>query len=486
MKNLGKLILLLLISFPLWAEVKVSVNKELITRGERITMTLRISGEGGEVKVPPFDEICGYSVEGRMQSRRDLFSGGKRLQEISLMYEFMPQRSCVIESFPVTINGKEVMTDPINITVSKVAISRDEPFIVELETQKNSVYVGEPFEMKVNFKERRNIERLGESISLPENKNIWVKSEKKGTPYEKGEYSVRENYYAVSAQQSGKLTLGPLRWDMKVRSQTRDYWNTWIASAKTRTIFSNELDIEVKPLPEDVTLVGQMNITAKANKKEINAGEAVNVTISVKGRANIEDIEGFDIHVEGAQAFKEEPKVTHYLQDGKYFGTFEQKLALVAQRDFTIPAFELRYMDVATDSVKTIKTDPISIKVINATPLPKEEVKITRPEKKVEQSQESKAVASSAIQSAFLVFVGFIVGIAVAVIPWRRLRNKEKRKATVSARESKEVLQLLMSNMKGDQEIEEMVTKLSENLYEGKSHPIDKKRLKEIVKKVQE
>lgn len=485
MKNLGKIILLFLISFPLWAEIKVSVDKKQITRGERVTLTLRVSGQSGEVKVPPLDELCGYSVEGRMQSRRDVFSHGKRAQEISLMYEFMPQRSCVIESFPVTVNGKEEMTDPINITVSKMAISKNEPFIVELEADKRSVYVGEPFEMTVYLKERRNMNTLAESISLPENKNIWVKSEHKGAAYARDEYSVRQNKYAMAAQQSGKLSLGPLRWDVKVRSQSKDYWNTWIASTKTRTVFSNELDIEVKALPDDVNLVGEMSIEARVNKHEINAGEAVNVTINVKGRANIEDVEAFDMHVPGAQAFKEEPRITHYLQEGKYFGSFTQKLALVAERDFTIPAFELQYMDVKTDTVKTIKTEAIDIKVLNASVTPQEEVKITRAEEKIEKIQDDGSFALTLLQASVLLLGGFVLGLTVAMIPWKRALGREKKKQTVSAKASKEVLQLLMSSMKQDPEIEEIVRKLSENLYEGKSHDIDKKRLKEILKRLQ-
>ncbi len=479
------MILLFLISFPLWAEIKVSVDKEQITRGERVTLTLRVSGQGGEVKIPPFDELCGYTVEGRMQSRRDVFSNGKRVQEISLMYEFMPQRSCVIESFPVSINGKEEMTEPINITVSKVTISKNEPFIVELETDKTSVYVGEPFEMIVHLKERRNMNALAESISLPENKNIWVKSEDKGSAFVRDEYTIRQNQYAMAAQQSGKLSLGPLRWDVKVRSQSKDYWNTWIASTKTRTVFSNELDIEVKALPENINLVGKMSIEAKVNKREINAGEAVNLTITVEGRANIEDIEAFDINVLGAQAFKEEPKVTHYLQAGKYFGSFTQKLALVAERDFTIPAFELKYMDVETDTVKTIRTEAIDIKVLNASVAPSKEVKITRAEEKVQKPKEYTDFALTFLQGALLLVGGFVLGLIVAMIPWKRVLAREKKKQTVSARVSKEVLQLLMSNMKHDSEIEEMVAKLSENLYEGKSHEIDKKRLKEILKRLQ-
>ncbi len=485
MKNLGKLILLFLTSLSLWAEIKVSVDKDQITRGERVTMTLRISAESAEVKIPPFDELCGYSVEGRMQSRKDIFSNGKRAQEISLMYEFMPQRSCVIEPFAVSVNGKVQMTEPINITVSKISISKNEPFIVELETNKSSVYVGEPFEMKVHFKERRSIDALAESISLPENKNIWVKSEQKGSAYVKDEYSLRHNVYAVAAQQSGKLSLGPLRWDVKVRSQSKDYWNTWIASTKTRTMFSNELDIEVKPLPEEIKLVGEMSIEAKVNKHEVNAGEAVNVTINIKGRANIEDIEAFDLHVSGAQAFKEEPKISHYLQDGKYFGSFTQKLALVAERDFVIPSFGLSYMDVKTDRVKTIKTEEIAIKVLNASVTPKEEVKITRAEETTPTNQNSEHLVLTSAQSALLVLGGFVLGLIVSILPWKILLRKEKRKQDISIKDTKEVLQLLMSNMKQDSEIEELVKELSENLYEGKSHKIDKKRLKEVLKRLQ-
>ncbi len=486
MKNLGKTIILFLISFNLQADVKVSVDNDQITRGERVTMTLRVSGEGGEVKVPPFDELCGYSVEGRMQSSKTIITNGKRLQEISLMYDFMPQRSCVIDSFPVSINGVEEKTDPINITVSKMTISKTEALIVELETQKKSVYVGEPFEMKVLFKERRNVDSLGEYISLPDNKNIWVKSEHKAKPFVQDEYSIRKTHYAMSAQQSGKLSLGPLRWDVKVRSQSRNAWNSWMASTKTRTVFSNELDMEVKELPEGVSLVGDMSISASVNKNEVNAGEALNVSISVKGRANIEDIEAFDVYVSGAQAFKEDPKISHYLQDGKYFGTFTQKLVIVADQNFTLPSFELRYMDTTTDTVKTIKTEALKINVLNAKPIVKEEVKITRAQEKVEVEANYENLALTFLQGSFLVIGGFFLGLIVAMIPWKRVLTKKKVKHTISAKENKEVLQLLLSNMSKDPEIEELIKKLSENLYEGQSHAIDKKRLKEIVKKLQE
>jgi len=484
MKNLGKIILLFIFCLPLMAEVKVSVDQDQVARGESVSFTLRIIGEG-KVELPPIDELCGYEIEGRRQSRREAFSNGQRTVELSLMYAFTPEKSCVIEPIAVNLNGKTQMTKAINITVSKMSITKNDAFVVTLGTDKKSVYVGEPFEMKVSFKERENIDKLAEGISLAESKNIWIKSEHKGRVFLKDGYKAHDNIYALAAQQNGNLTLGPLRWDVQVRSHTKDYWGTWMASAKTRAVFSNELKIDVKPLPEGVSLVGDLQIEAKVDKNEINAGEAVNVTIKVKGHANIEDIEAFDVHVSGAQAFKEEPVIKHFLEAGRYIGSFEQKLALVAQRDFMIPSFELRYMDVETDTIITVQSEPIKIKVLNAEPKVDKELKISRPEEVKTEINSADNGYLTLAQGVFLLLTGLLLGTVASKIPWGRFLRQKKLKPAVSAKETKEVLQLLMGNMKDDSEVEELVQKLCENLYEGKSHEINKKRLKEILKRLQ-
>ena len=100
-------------------------------------------------------------------------------------------------------------------------------------------------------------------------------------------------------------------------------------------------------------------------------------------------------------------------------------------------------------------------------------------------SKSSKNSALTLLQAVFIFFGGLVMGLILSMIPWKKRLRKEKSKQTISAKKSKEVLQLLMGNMQGDSEIEGLVQKLSENLYEGKSHEINKKRLKEIVKKLQ-
>ena len=482
--TLGAFILLFLMVLPAFAGVEVSVDKTQITRGETVTFTLRIKGTG-KVRVPPLDQLCGFDIQGRGQRNQEVISNGVRQQELALMYTIEPAKSCVIESFPVSVNGEEFQTEALNITVSKMSISKDDPFIVKLSTDKTSVYVGEPFEMTVDFKKRQGIDTLAESISLPESKNLWVKSEYKGSTHTKQGFELHKSMYAMSAQQSGKLLLGPLRWDIKVRSRTRDYWGTFLASAKVRTVFSNEVDLDVKPLPDGIHLVGDMQIEVYVDKNEINAGEAVNVTIEVKGRANIEDIEAFDIHLNGAQAFMEEPKISHYLRDNRYYGSFIQKAALVAQRDFEVPSFELEYMDVQTDTIKRIHSNPVKVTVLNSAPLVKEELKISRPKITDEEEVEGVESGLSILQGTFLLLGGLVLGVIFSLFPWRKVLKRDTHKQKVSAKESKEVLQLLMGHMSEDKEVEALVKKLSENLYEGKNHKIDKKQLKEVVKRLQ-
>jgi len=482
MKNLGNIVVLLLISLSAFAQLNVSVDKNTITRGERVSFTIKITGEG-KVRLPPFDQLCGYDIEGRMQERKDVYDNGKRAQELSLIYTFMPERTCVIEPFPVTINDVEVMSEPVTVTVSKMTISKNEPFLVSLMTEKDFVYVGEPFEMSVKFQQRQTIRTLGEAISLPESKNIWIKSENKGQMSVQDRYAVRTNVYALSAQQSGKLLLGPLRWDLKVRAQVKDYWGSFMPRAKTRSVFSNELEIKVKPLPEGINIVGSLDIKAHVDKTEINAGEAVNLTIEVKGRANIEDITTFSIHLKGAQAFNEEPTISHFLQNEKYFGSLTQKSALVAQENFVIPSFSISYMDVKTDTVKTISTQEIAIQVNNQEPVVKAPLNVSRAE--VVDVNEGTVASLNYLQAAFLLLGGVFLGLFIGLIPWKNLFKSEKSKSKIAVKESKEVLQLLMSNMQKDPQIESLVKQLSENLYEGKSHKIDKKALKEVLKKLQ-
>ena len=98
-------------------------------------------------------------------------------------------------------------------------------------------------------------------------------------------------------------------------------------------------------------------------------------------------------------------------------------------------------------TVKTIKTEEIKIKVLSSVPIEKEELKISRPDEEVKDIN-IKGSALNYLQGSLLLLAGFVLGLIAAMIPWNRLLKRENTKHTVLAKESKEVLQLLMSHMK--------------------------------------
>ena len=139
-----------------------------------------------------------------------------------------------------------------------------------------------------------------------------------------------------------------------------------------------ELNIDVKALPGGVDLVGNFSIIATADKTEINSNEALNVSIEVLSNGNLEDIKSFKPHIQGVNIFDEKAVVN---------GTkLTQKIAFVAENDFIIAPFTLRYFDPVTKEIKTTSTNEISVKVKNAKP--KEELTIKRDESKEMSAEE--------------------------------------------------------------------------------------------------
>ncbi|NOR57511.1 MAG: oxygen-tolerance protein, partial [Sulfurimonas sp.] len=121
-------------------------------------------------------------------------------------------------------------------------------------------------------------------------------------------------------------------------------------------------------------------------------------------------------------------------------------------------------------------TNEISIKVKNAKP--KEELTIKREEKVVPKVVlEASPLANSWIIVIFL--LGLFLGVLVMLFkPWK-LFKKEK---TVCIKDHKTLLIKLLP-YKDDEEVQNIVDTLEKNIYSDAKIDLDKKLLKEIVKK---
>jgi len=468
MKSLGKIALfLLLMQYTALAAVKAKVDASSIEEGEMVTYSLHISGV--DVVRPNIHTLCGVDVISTSSQTSIGMNNGNVTRSNILSYKFIPGKTCAIPAMEVEIDGEIQKSNEVKVEVKKVVANKDADFVLTLETTRKEVFVGEPFEVALLFKQKRGAEAVDSKFIPPELKGFWIKDESKPTREQDGQYSISKVIYTMAAQRVGNLNITKAQMRIASRAHVRDSWGSWVPKIKWKTYFSNDLNIDVKATPAGVDLVGNFSIIATADKSEINPNEALNLTIEVLANGNLEDIKSFKPYIDGVSVFDEKIVIE---------GTkLTQKIAFVAEKDFVIAPFELRYFDPQTKEIKTASTNEIRVSVKNAKP--KEELTIKREEKKVEKAVEVNNSSISNFWIVVIFFIGLASGIAFMLFkPWNMLK-KEK---SISIKDPKTLLVKLLP-YKNDEEVQSIIDILEKNIYSDAKIEIDKKIIKEIIKK---
>jgi len=110
-------------------------------------------------------------------------------------------------------------------------------------------------------------------------------------------------------------------------------------------VYSNSLNIKVENLPNNIELYGNFNISASVDNTTVKQNKPINLTIHIDGAGNIDDIKQFNIDLDNAVIYANKPEVNSQLSNNIYSGDFEQKIAIIANSDLTIPPFELTFFD---------------------------------------------------------------------------------------------------------------------------------------------
>jgi len=473
MKNLGKiLILITLIPLSLMADIKASVDSPNVERGDMVTYEIMLNGDN--IVRPIISTLCGQNVISTATQTSIQMINGTMTKSYIFAYKFLPQESCVIDPVEVEIDSQIYKTNSVKVNVSKLTIKKDSPFILTLESDKKEVFMGESFNMKLLFKQKDEAEAIDSEFIAPNFKGFWIKDESKAKRYKENGYTITEKVYKLAAQRVGKLKISSAQMRIAFRTHTRDPWAGVISRIKWKSYYSNELNIDVKAIPNGLDLVGEFKISAEIDKLSIKKNEAVNVSIRVVGDGNLEDIASFKPNMNGVNVFDE--KIT--IEDG----VLMQKMAFVSDRDFTVPSFEVKFFNPKSKKIEITKTKPFIVKVKNSNPK-QEELTIKRDDKKNIQKEISSSSASLSNFSNILVFIaGVIVGILISLIRvFKRTKNTKLLKPLDIKNEKLLLIKLLP--YKDDLEVRKILDLIEENLYSDAKKILDKKLLKEIFKR---
>ena len=214
---------------------------------------------------------------------------------------------------------------------------------------------------------------LVQDIELPQNRTMQPEHYNDVNYYT---YDLRK--VLLFPQQTGQLTIEPMSCDVIVRvrsAQQRprsffdDFFDTYQEVVKPIT--TSKLDIRVEPLPtprptDFSGVVGKLSLSTKVSANEVEANQPITITLKLQGSGNLKMLKNPTLQFpQDFEAY--EPKATNN------FNTSESGLAgsktieyLVIPRhdgDFVIPSTTISYFDIASDSYKTLSTEPISIRV---------------------------------------------------------------------------------------------------------------------------
>jgi hypothetical protein len=494
-KTLGKIFTLILLSTSLFAGVSVSVDKNAVYSGEIVQYTITV--EGKNPKFPNLNKIAGYGVRGVSTSQSVNIINGNYKSTISKTYSFAPDRSLDIPSYKVIVDGKEYKTDEISVDVVKpTASKKGDDFSVRIDMDKNDVYVGEPVKVDVKFSYKLSSKADKIMISPLKMSDFWVKGSKKPVKSIQKDVVTQTYHYLVFPQKQGDFEVKPVEANIGVFSRRnsggnlfRDpFFDSFDQTLTWKKYISNKLYIHVKPLPNNLEVFGKFDIKTSVDKTEVKANKPVNLTIKINGEGNIDDVKKFALDIDGVVVYSDEPKIRGGLNGGVYGGVFTQKVALIADKDFTIPSLKFSYFDKDLKKVVTKKTAPIQIKVKGGKKqeiVPKLDTKddISQKSSNTEKSTTIQPSGTSKKFSFLYIAIGFLLGVLVST-GFFKFRNKKTVKAEMpiikkikKSKNDKELFEILLPYGKNDNFIKNILETLEENIYAKGEKKINKKEL---------
>jgi len=393
-------------------------------------------------------------------------------------YTFTPLETIIIEPISLNVNGKIEQTERIKLVVSNsVPAGTTKEYDLKIVSDKSSVYVGEPFAIDMVFKRNRFKQLHDTRYTPPGTTDFWVKKQSEVQKSIQADEEVISLRYIYSAQKSGELSISPAQMNVAT-SRATAFQSFFSNGVQWKKLISNELKIDVKPLPQGVSLVGNLDVQTKVDKTTLDAKEPVTLLILVKGVANVEDISLDKLNIDGVVQYEEEPVIRHELRSGVYTGVYEKKIALIADKNFIIPAISLKYFDPIEKKIKTATSAEIKITVNSKVATQSSKLNV-QSAKEIPITKEVTVYKTAPLELIFAFLVGIVVTILAIVQPWKFLKKDKK---TASVKNEKEALMRLLPYVETDYEISKMVDDLESKIYKGKSIDIDKKKLRQMLK----
>ncbi len=407
-------------------EVSVSIDRETVTLGDSVRLSLTVRGNT-PASPPTLPPIPNFDVH-YVGVRRESFSSvtiviqGKKVENrqsgggTTFEYDLTPQRAgtLTLPQFVFTLGGQRYKThQPYVIQVVEAAApSESGDVFTKVSTKQNEVYLGErvlltieiffdrditDYELKVPWYRSikdflmEDLERNPNATYLPlvVNGQDQVIAEKTDQMLHGRRYTVLKFQKVLTPIAAGTYTLDPISLKCEIvkgyeRSRTEyvpffryfDFDSMFGTGRRaiTENAFarSEPLTLGVKPLPKEnqppdfTGAVGQFDFKVTVDPQTVQTGEPVTVTAKVVGAGNFNEVELSPFpDLPAFKGYDPEVKVNTSKQGELVIGekAFEKVLVGRLTGTHQIPALSFSFFDPQAGEYKTVTRGPFTVQV---------------------------------------------------------------------------------------------------------------------------
>ncbi len=428
MKKFLKIIILLIfvsISAIQAQEVEFTASTQKTVRmGEQFRLVYTLNARGSDFKGPRFEGIQNLSGPNSSSSSNIQYINGKVTKSVSNTYTYY-LRAIKEGEFtipPAIIYNKKNKYESEALKVKVIsngtssgqtqqrssskqqnvnngqtqAPNNENEVFLKLTVDKSNPYLGE--QIIVNYRLYTKIPISSISINKLSSfggfwsKNLTDENQRlnQSTEYINGEeYVVAEiRKIALYPQKTGDLTIEPMELECiaQIRKQNASrlrsrsffdnffddpFYNTNVYNVN-KTLKSELLKVKVKPLPlknkpSDFNgAVGDLLVSSKIDKTELKVNDAINFSITISGKGNIELIDELNVlFPPDFEAY--DPKITNNIKttNSGVSGSRKFEYLLIPRNpgQFVIEPVEFTYFDVSENKYKTNRTPKYIINV---------------------------------------------------------------------------------------------------------------------------
>ncbi len=383
--------------------ITLELSPKKISMYENSTLEITIVSDSKNLPQPQLPPLTDFQIFSSGRSQNIQLINGKISASVTYTYVLAPRHTgrFVVGPATITIDGQVYTSGTEAIIINDAPApkaapqpnqdpaasrtNRERKVFITGSLDNDTVYVNQPVTFIFRF---YSGERL---LSNPEYQRpaftgFWVEDlppqRKYSTTIEGVPYEVTEIRTALFPAEAGTKTIPPAEVNATVRSARRRnnarpnpfnlFDDSFFDRGETVRLASEALRLVVLPTPqtqitpEPSGLVGNFEIRASTDTRQVNVGDPITVSVTITGEGNVKAIPSpYRDTLPNFRMFSGGTSEKITTSDYRIRGskTFDETFVPQRAGTYSLPAFALTYFDPKKKAYETARTEPIEITV---------------------------------------------------------------------------------------------------------------------------